>query len=41
MKYDAYLSENPLNKANHPATEFLYMLKKIKIDYRDKKIMSN
>lgn len=41
MKYDAYLSENPLNKANHPPTEFLSMLKKIKIDYRDKKIMSN
>lgn len=38
MKYDAYLSEN---KANHPATELLSMLKKIKIDYRDKKIMSN
>lgn len=35
----AYISESPLNKAERPASELISMLKKIKIDYENKKIM--
>lgn len=36
-----YLIESPLNKANNPASELLSVLKKMKVGYENKKIMSN